>query len=212
MAYKCIVFDFDGTLADTEDLVFQIYNDLALRFGYRRVSRGELGHIKNLHIQEIMEIIDVPLVKIPKMIRLGQKEMRKVRGTIRAFDSNLPYILSELGMMVEVQGIITSNIKPTVLAFLKKYDIGDEFDFLTCSALFSKQKKIKGVLKRYKLAPTELLYVGDETSDVEACRTAGVDVAAVTWGYNTAAALSVCQPTYLINDLAELLEIVGRRS
>lgn len=210
MAYKCIVFDFDGTLADTEDLVFKIYNELARKYTYRPVSRDELSHIKNLHVQEILEIIDVPLVKIPKMIRLGQKEMRKARSTIVAFDPNLAHILCELGTMVEVQGIITSNVKPTVRAFLKKYGIEDEFDFLTGSALFSKQKKIKRVLRRYKLSPAELLYIGDETRDVEACRTAGVDVAAVTWGYNTAAALSACRPTYLIDDLAELLEIVGR--
>ena len=32
MAYKCVCFDFDGTLADTEALMLKVYNEMARRY------------------------------------------------------------------------------------------------------------------------------------------------------------------------------------
>ena len=46
MAYKCVVFDFDGTLADTEEKTFNIYNDMAEQYKYRKITKEELQHIK----------------------------------------------------------------------------------------------------------------------------------------------------------------------
>ena len=39
MAYKCVVFDFDGTLADTEEKTFNIYNDMAEKYKYRKITK-----------------------------------------------------------------------------------------------------------------------------------------------------------------------------
>ena len=68
MAYKCVVFDFDGTLADTEEKTFNIYNDMAEKYKYRKITKEELQHIKNLHIKEIMEIVDIPFYKLPRVL------------------------------------------------------------------------------------------------------------------------------------------------
>ena len=45
MAYKCVVFDFDGTLADTEEKTFNIYNDMAEKYKYRKITKEELHDI-----------------------------------------------------------------------------------------------------------------------------------------------------------------------
>ena len=51
--------------------------------------------------------------------------------------------------------------------------------------------------------------VGDEVRDVEAAQKAGVDVAAVTWGFQSSEALADLAPTYLIHHPMDLLGLVA---
>ena len=53
-----------------------------------------------------------------------------------------------------------------------------------------------------------MLYVGDEVRDIRACRRAGIDVAAVDWGYNTRASLAQARPTYEVDSLDAIIDIV----
>ena len=53
-----------------------------------------------------------------------------------------------------------------------------------------------------------VLYVGDETRDVEAAMAAGVDAAAVTWGFQTEALLRSANPRFVLSAPRELVELV----
>lgn len=208
MNYKCVVFDFDGTLADTEAIVFDIYNKMASKYHYSPINREQLGHIKEMHIQEIFSLIEIPWHKLPRVIRDGQKQLHRETENIYAFDPDIHRFMVTLRQHVPHAGILTSNINATVRHFLTRYQLDDLIDFVFCSSLLSKERKIRKVLKKYHLKKEELLYVGDETRDIEACHRAGVDVAAVSWGYNTSAALDRCHPTYTIQTLNDLITIL----
>lgn len=209
MAYKCVVFDFDGTLADTEEKAFKIYNQLASKYKYSTVTMEELQHIKNLHIKEIMEIVNIPFYRLPRALSEGQKMMREESTEIRSFSPDIQGFFEELRKITVNAGILTSNIEKTVAQFLETYHLKKDIDFIMCSALMSKSKKIKKVLRKFDIKKEEMLYIGDETRDIEACKKIGVDVVAVTWGYNSKIALERCEPTYMINDLWEVLDLVN---
>jgi phosphoglycolate phosphatase len=74
--------------------------------------------------------------------------------------------------------------------------------------LFGKARAIRRILKADAMKASELLYVGDETRDIEASRRAGVDVAAVTWGFHAEEVLSGYSPTYLIREAEEIVELL----
>ena len=212
MKYKCVVFDFDGTLANTEAQVFDIYNDLAKEYKFKEITKEEMSKIKGMHVKELMEFLDVKFYKIPRALRKGKKRLTEESDQIQPFKPHLMENFVEIDSMVEVCGILTSNIKRTVLAFTKNQGICDFFDFVLSSSLFSKEKKLKKICKKYKFDPLELLYVGDETRDIIACKKAGVDVVAVDWGYNFIDTLKECNPTYTVSSMEEIVEIVRKKN
>ncbi|TYC88550.1 HAD hydrolase-like protein [Acetobacterium wieringae] len=207
-----MVFDFDGTLADTEEKAFNIYNELATKYKYSTVTMEELQHIKNLHVKEIKEIVDIPFYQFPRALRDGQKMMRKESNEIHAFAPDIHAFFTALRRETKHIGILTSNIKKTVSDFLITYDISHEIEFIMCSALMSKSKKIKKVLRKHDIKPSEMLYIGDEVRDIEACHKVGVDVAAVNWGYNTPLALEKCKPTFMIDNIWKVIDIVKTKN
>jgi phosphoglycolate phosphatase-like HAD superfamily hydrolase len=63
------------------------------------------------------------------------------------------------------------------------------------------------LIRSENVIPSEILYVGDETRDIEAAKESGLRMAAVTWGYNSAVALSALNPEHLLQSPLELLKI-----
>ena len=70
---------------------------------------------------------------------------------------------------------------------------------------------LKSILRNYKLHASEVLYIGDETRDIEAAKECNIPVASVCWGLNTKMALKQLDPDYLIDSPSRLLEIIDLR-
>ena len=76
--------------------------------------------------------------------------------------------------------------------------------------MFGKDKVIKKMLKTQRFNAKDVIYVGDETRDIDAAKQAKVTIIAVTWGFNTAKALTESSPNFLAHNPRELLEIVEK--
>ena len=208
--YKYIFFDFDGTLADTEESAFIIYQKIAERYNLRHVSRSELSNIKKMSARELMEFLEVKKRHLPGMLKRGKKLLRQDIRDVPACKSDFFDVINRIKQMGIKTAIITSNSKTNVRLFLEKHGM-DVFDCIMSSSMFGKESKIRKLMRKEKLACSEVLYVGDEIRDINAARRAGIDMAAVAWGYNTADSLRNNRPEYLISEPAELLDICRRR-
>ncbi|MEJ6580185.1 MAG: HAD hydrolase-like protein [Akkermansiaceae bacterium] len=58
------------------------------------------------------------------------------------------------------------------------------------------------------LDPREMIYVGDEVRDVKAAHKAGVNIAGVTWGFNTRRSLAELEPRWLLSDPEDLSKLI----
>ena len=206
-AIRCIIFDFDGTIADTEHFAFHISNELAERYNFKKITREDLIEMKKMHFKEIMEFIEVSARQLPFILRRGQKLLRRNMHEVQFCEEHFPEFLSDLGKRELILGIITSNTKKNVLRFLKHKNI-EIFEFVLAASLFNKQSKVKHIMKKYKLAPEEILYVGDEVRDIHSARASGVHIASVVWGYNDRQFLEAEEPDWLLEDSREILEIL----
>ena len=75
MTQKVIIFDFDGTIADTVDALVTIANRLALEFGYVPINSQELVLLRNLTAREIIKYSGVSLFKSPFMVKKVKGEL-----------------------------------------------------------------------------------------------------------------------------------------
>jgi len=64
------------------------------------------------------------------------------------------------------------------------------------------------VMKHFKAKPEEVLFVGDSIHDIECGKNAGVDTVLVAWTVMDLEKLKLENPTYVVNEPHEIIEIV----
>ena len=209
MIYKTLVFDFDGTIADTLGETRRIFNRLAPDYGIREVAEHELDHLRHLSLKELLEHLHIPKRRVPALIARGTGMMR---GNITQLQmiAGMSEVLIELRRHVRSFGVLTSNATANVDLFLRTHGLRDQFDFISStSKLTGKAKHLKAILKTFSLRPGELLYIGDEVRDVKASQKAGIPIAAVTWGFNSRESLAASKPDYLFDQPIDFLRLLG---
>jgi phosphoglycolate phosphatase len=208
MTTKVIIFDFDGTIADTVDALVSIANSLAVEFGYGQITPEEFVILKSLTSREIFKYSGIPLFKIPFLLKKVKRELKNKIPELKPIQG-IPEALIELKDNGSRLGIITSNSKGNVKEFLKINNLDNLFEFVHPGVtIFGKTKIINNVLRQKQIKTQEVLYVGDETRDIEASKKANVKVCSVTWGFNSQEALIKENPDFLIHHPRELVEIV----
>ena len=205
---KVIIFDFDGTLADTIDILLSITNRLSAEFGFKSATKEELTQLSNLTSWQILRYSGISIFKVPLLIRKLKAELRSEIPNIQLFPG-IKEVLQNLKNSGFQLGIITSNSRENVLASLENNGLQDTFTFIYSGSTFGKHKVIKRWLKKERVNPEEVVYVGDETRDIDAARKTGVKVIAVSWGFNSQEALAGQNPDFLIERPQELIEIMS---
>lgn len=199
---KILLFDFDGTIADSFDAVLECINDNAEYYGYKKILHKEL--LKNKNIHDIFREMEFSIFKIPFVVSAIRKEMRSKLGTIQPFPG-IPEILFQLHLQNIPLGIISSNSQENIEIFLRKHNL-NIFTYVHGETnIFGKNTVIKNFLTKHSLDPIYVTYIGDEVRDIEAAQANKIKSAAVTWGFNTLEKLEELKPNYIINTPEELL-------
>lgn len=207
MQNRVLIFDFDGTIADTFQLIVAISNHLADEFEFKKMTPEEAERMKHNTLNETIRQLNVPLLKIPMIVARAKDEVLKEITRIKPIEG-LKEILMNLKTAGVTLGILSSNSFQNVSAFLRTHDL-DVFDFVTTSSkIWSKNHNLDKLISREGFRMEDVVYVGDETRDIVAARKLGIRVAAVTWGYNSSEALEAHHPDYLLSEPSELMDLI----
>lgn len=201
---RLLLFDFDGTIADTFDVAFEILNVLAGEFGFRPLAPEELERARDMRTREVMKFLRIPMAKMTGIARRGSEEIHaRMPGVVPL--PGMPGLLRALHADGYELGIVTSNSEANVNLFLEKHDLA-LFSFIRSSSkLLGKARELRTVIKKRRLPASEILFIGDETRDIEAAQKAGMPIAAVSWGYNSRRSLDAMQPDFLFDRPEDLV-------
>lgn len=211
MNFRTLVFDFDGTIADTLGETRLIFNQIAPDYGIRQVEEHELDHLRHLSLKDLLVHLKIPKRRVPALISRGTGLMRGNIAQLKLIEG-MGEVLIELRRHVHSFGILTSNATPNVDLFLRSHGLREQFDFISStSKLTGKSKHLKAIRKTFSLRPEQMLYVGDELRDVKASQKAGIPIAAVTWGFNSRESLAASSPDFLFDQPADFLRLLPAR-
>jgi phosphoglycolate phosphatase len=193
LKYRLVIFDMDGTLADSFPWIVRVVNDVADKYRFRRVTPEDVEKLRGYDARRILDALEVPSWKLPLIAR----HMRALKAQHMQDIPLFPGVARVLSALVEhgiALGIVSSDSEANV-----RRALGDEnahlVGYFACGAsLFGKAAKFKTVLRRSGVRASEALAIGDEIRDAEAARHAGIAFGAVTWGYASVEALQVCSP------------------
>lgn len=204
---KHIIFDFDGTLADSTQVFMSAWNTLADKYRYKKIKLDELESLKKLSIMERSKLFNFPMYKMPIFIPQFYRLYRQSIKDVHLIDG-MKDLLKELKKKGYTITIISSNDQENILQFLKLNKIDTVTNVICSSRIFGKDKIIHKYLKDHQLKPSEVIYVGDEQRDIVACKKVGVPIIWVSWGYDAIEVVRSEKPDYKVYAPAEILEIV----
>jgi phosphoglycolate phosphatase len=205
MPYSLVIFDLDGTLADSFPWFLRNVNDVADRFGFRRFADDDVESLRHAGSREILRRLEVPPWKLPGIAR----HMRRMKSADLA---GIPLFPGTEAMLCSLRdgglslALVSSDNEANARRQLGA--AANLFAHFDCGAsLFGKAAKFRRLVKRTGLAPQQVISVGDEVRDIEAARSTGIACAAVMWGYAAPNALRTLKPDLVF----ERMEDVGSK-
>jgi HAD superfamily hydrolase (TIGR01549 family) len=202
---KTVIFDFDGTIADT----FAIVSNIALDFAKQHGITVTAEEGRAIGLQQIIKQSKFPTLKIPRfLIEVKHQLGLKIQDEVKPFEG-MSLVLNRLSEKYNL-GIISSNSENNIKCFLDKHELSGLFHYIhSDSSLFGKDAVLKRFCRKHNLKYADIVYIGDEDRDILAAKKLKIQTIAVAWGYNDKELLQRGNPDYLLDKPGQILEVLG---
>jgi phosphoglycolate phosphatase len=205
---KVIIFDFDGVLADSLQMMLSYSAQVCLELGYPcQPSPADLEALDPMSFDSLGRQLNLPEAVVPAY-------KKRVFERFTSGDE-LPPIFEGMAEVVSALassyplGLVTGNTSGLVRSFLERYNLLDWFGLILCvDDPGTRVEKIRRVIKELGDQNAEVYLVGDAVSDIYAAREAGVKSIAVTWGHQSREKLVTARPDFLVDSPGGLLSVL----
>lgn len=204
---ESLIFDIDGTIWDSRELVAKGYNAQLEQEGYSRYATDP-EKLKALFGKSLHDFADGMFPGLPEQIRypLMERCMHREKGTLEADPCQIGYPGIEQTVRALARThrlfIVSNSQKGYPALCLEKLGLQDCFAGHLCygDTLTPKGETIQTLMKTYGI--TSACYIGDTQGDWEASQAAGLPFVWASYGFGEPEAY-----TYRISAPAELLEL-----
>jgi pyrophosphatase PpaX len=209
---RAALFDFDGTLVDTTDLIYQSMRYAAGEVLGREISREVLMANVGQPLPRQMELLSAEHAEaLLDSYRLHNEENHD--ALIKEFPG-VEESLARLRSAGVRVAVVTSKRRFSVDMALKTFPgLGEVVDQWVTMEDTTEHKPrpeplLKGLELLGKIPKEEAAYVGDSPFDVAAAKAAGVRSVAVSWGAFSEDALRAAEPDHLVPDLDSAVDVL----
>ena len=176
-----IIFDFDGTIANSSIVFMHGWNAYADQYRYLKVDESDIELARKLTLHECAKRFHFPMYKMPIILPKIYSYFKQHVHEIEAYEG-MKEALEALKKEGYALYILSSNDKANIEAFLQHNDITVIDEVLTSNKLFGKDRVLKRFMRERKVEAESIFYVGDELRDIEACNKCNIDFGWVSWG------------------------------
>lgn len=209
---QAIIFDFDGTMADTGAIIRTIYNKMARESGWAHMALDDYNQLRKGSFGHARRWAGIRWWQYPKALSAGRKLMRLESQKVKLF-AGIPELIRELDDNGVDVYILSRNLPDTIAAVLKRYKLENRAEILSYKALLigSKRAVIAKLLIKQRYRNRRVWMIGDETRDIRAARSARTKSIAVTWGLQDIEVLRRCHPTEEASSVKALHDILMQK-
>lgn len=210
MKFDTVLFDLDGTILDTNKLIHDSFVYTFEQYGYEFTD------------EQILQFNGPPLYdtftklnpeKAEEMVQIYRKHNLSNHDKVVKLFPNVKETLDALQNNGVKMGIISAKMRPGVIQGLELTKIKDYFDTIITFDDITKPKPdpepVLMGMEKLNSVKNKTIMIGDNFHDIVAGNEAGVDTVAVSWTSKGIENLQKYNPTYTIDDMLELLPIVG---
>ena len=212
---KCVIFDFDGTLADTAEGILRTEEAMLKEMGLPKPEGGEAQMRQDIGLA-LRDSLHVGCLIEEARLDEAVATYRRLFDEI-AFDYIVPFpgvkeTLEYLYGKGYQLGIATSRSRRTLEYLLKKMDIAQYFTYMTSVESTPNHKPAPDLalllLDMFGVSGDDTLIVGDTIYDLQMGKNAGCHICGVTFGNHTAEQLLSESPDFLVDSFSALTGIL----
>ncbi|MBP7792017.1 MAG: HAD family hydrolase [Candidatus Goldbacteria bacterium] len=213
--YKLIIFDFDGTLADSIPGIYKTANIMAKKYGMSSIPMNKIKNAVGMGIEIFLNEIFKNIIDKHKFTAIKKDyettyEKNSADGT-RLF----PGVRQTLKILKQkkIKMVILSNKKSYFIKKLCKYFNIDKFFIEIIGRGDLKKDKpdpyaINYFSKKYKINRKNILLVGDSQYDAECAANSKIDFFYLDYGYGDKKKTKKFKPAYIRKKFSDILNII----
>ncbi|RLQ97457.1 HAD family hydrolase [Falsibacillus albus] len=208
---KAVIFDFDGTLANTLPICFQAFQQVFREFDDKELTADE---IKSMFGPSETGIIRKNLL-IPQKeqaIELYYQSYKKKHSEFVQPNKEIDALITYLKKEGYKLGIVTGKARRSLDISLDALQMEDLFEvIITGDDVLDPKPHPEGIEKALSLLgvhPTDALFIGDSDADIEAGRRANVQTIGVQWLPDYQTIKFGVKPDHSLNKVEELIELL----
>ncbi len=210
--FRCALFDIDGTLVDTVELIVRALDHTFRKHLGVQISRDELRRTIGLPLHKQVRLFD-HLVDFAPDHRAMEADEIDYYESHKHLERIIPEAVDALKEAKQAglrTALVTSKNRLELEMFLPRLGVNRWVDAVVSSSDVTRPKPapdpVLVALQRLGARPQEAVFVGDTVYDIQCAREAGVKVIAVGWGAHPVEVLRAESPDWLFEEPAQLRE------
>ncbi len=203
-----IIFDFDGTLADSLEILLLAYNHIAEKHNLRHIDRKDWPSIRQMSFTQGLRYAGVKPYQLPGLLAEGKRNLLERSSEIKIFPG-IEEVVTDLAERGNNLFVLSTNSQKLVEDVLSRSSLRQYLQILKSSKLFGKTQALKRFIRQNKLSLENVWMVGDELRDMQAARRCGIKFIGVTWGFQPEKISIPGTNTWVANDPSDISRIVG---
>lgn len=211
MKYKAVLFDFDGTLADTLPVCFYSFQTIFKKYDGRTLSKKEMIEMFGPSETGIIEHNLQNKEKMTEAIEDYYSCYEREHCNLVRMNEEIIYMIEHLRKRKISIGIVTGKARKSLEISLKHLFLSEFYKVaISGDDVVNPKPHPEGINKALKvlgISPQNTLYVGDSNADIEAGKRADVETAGVNWLINSHGSAFTIKPDYEFSSITDFMKI-----
>lgn len=211
LKYPYILFDLDGTLIDTNELILTSFMHALDSFHPGKFGRQEVQEIMGKPLYDMMYYFDP--ANADELVRVYREHNLEHHDLLV---ESFPYVndvVKQLHDNGHKMALVTTKQRQAAMKGLHLFQLDKYIQTTVCLDDTDKHKPdpepLLLAMKGIGAIPEQTIMVGDNPVDILGAKNTGVASCAVSWSMREVEYLKTYEPDYIIDDMRELLKIVS---